>query len=113
MRITINGYDISKLIIGYTVDKSCRGKSVVYTIDGTAKVDRIGDFKSNYRLTFGLLSISQWEQILTEIKKSAITLTEDGSEYNVHLTNDPSAETVYQDVTGRYVSNITVELEEI
>ncbi len=113
MRITINGYDVSKLITGYTVDKSCRGKSVSYTLDGTAKVDRIGDFKNTFHLTFGLISVSQWEKISAEIQKTGITLSEDGAEYNVHLINNPSAATVYEDNTGRYISNVTIDLEEV
>ena len=58
-----------------TVTRRFRGRSVVYTLDGTAKEDRLGGTKLILTLPFKLLPSEVWETLKPLLAAQTISVT--------------------------------------
>lgn len=114
MTITIGDIDISKYITSCTVSAAYRGESTIYTLDGTARTDRIGGIKLKFALSLGLMSMTNWQAIYDRVQSTSYELNRDGNVYTVHTVGDIPSAYVYTDpVYGDVVTVSGLEVEEI
>lgn len=63
MAITLNGVELDKYITPPDYEEVYRARSVVYSLDGTAREDLLGAPKKKIKFTFPRLEFSVWEDI--------------------------------------------------
>jgi hypothetical protein len=87
---------------------------VQYSLDGTAHVDRLGDYKTTINISFGIMPVSAWADICALLKSVSIAVDADGKSYTMHLSGEIPEAYCYKDpIKGDCVSEMEVSLEEI
>lgn len=114
MVLKIGNTDVSKMVISYKKSKTWRGQSVQYSLDGTAHVDRFGDYKTTINISFGVMPVKSWTAICDLLKSVSITVNADGISYTMHVSGDIPEAYCYKDpIKGDCISEMEVNLEEI
>ncbi len=114
MVLKIGNTDVSKIVTSYKKSQTCRGQSVQYSLDGTAHVDRLGDYKTTINISFGIMPVSAWADICALLKSVSIAVDADGKSYTMHLSGEIPEAYCYKDpIKGDCVSEMEVSLEEI
>lgn len=121
MAITVGGLAIDKYITTPTYRDTFRSRSCAYTIDGTAREDRLGKTKKRLELTFAMLPANVHNSLRNILLQEEITVS--GFIGSVDTTNvggtyrlaDDEIPTPVLVVHGGkyYCQTFTVNLEEI
>lgn len=118
--ITVGGQNVDKYVQMPTVTHRYRARSVVYTLDGTAKEDRLGGAKKLLTLPFALVTAAVWEVLRPELTANEVTASGDiggvdiSGTYRLSGNDIPTPILVVDKTTGQYVCQpFTVTLEEI
>lgn len=75
MAITVGGLTVDKYITTPTYRDTFRARSCDYTIDGTAREDRLGKTKKRIELTFAMLPANIHNTLRTILKQKEITVS--------------------------------------
>lgn len=114
MVLKIGTTDVSKVVMTYKKSQVCRGQSVQYSLNGTAHVDRFGDYKTTINISFGVMPVTSWTAICDLLKSVSTTVDADGTSYTMHLSGEIPEAYCYKDpIKGDCVSEMEVSLEEI
>lgn len=114
MVLKIGTTDVSKVVMTCKKSQACRGQSVQYSLNGTAHVDRFGDYKTTINISFGVMPVTSWTAICDLLKSVSTTVDADGTSYTMHLSGEIPEAYCYKDpIKGDCVSEMEVSLEEI
>lgn len=118
--ITVGGQNVDKYVQMPTVTHRYRARSVVYTLDGTAKEDRLGGSKKVLTLPFVLIKATVWETLRSVLTADTVNVFGSIGGVSVNgnyrlLGNDiPTPILVVERSSNNYVCQpFTVVLEEI
>lgn len=75
MAITVGGLTVDKYITTPTYRDAFRARSCEYTIDGTAREDRLGQTKKRLELTFAMLPANVHNSLRTILQQKEITVS--------------------------------------
>lgn len=75
MAITVGGLTVDKYITAPTYQDAFRARSCEYTIDGTAREDRLGNTKKRLELTFAMLPSNVSNTLRSILKAEEITIS--------------------------------------
>lgn len=118
MSISINTIPIEKFIIPPEINLVHRSRSVTYALDGTAKEDRLGNYKKQIVITFALLKSQEWEKIRPNLAQKTISVNASvggiSATGTYRLVNDTLPTPILVVRNGSYYCKpFTITLEEI
>ena len=75
MAITVGGLTVDKYITAPTYRDAFRARSCAYTLDGTAREDRLGKTKKRLELTFAMLPANVSNTLRNILQQKEITVS--------------------------------------
>ncbi|MGN0619082.1 MAG: hypothetical protein ACI4J7_08690 [Ruminiclostridium sp.] len=118
MAITMGGITIDKWITPPEIKNVLRARSVLYSLNGTAKEDRLGGTKLQLKLTFGWIGESLWNNLKTVLSGKNISINGSVGSTSIsgtYLLVDEAVPTpIMAVIGGSYVCNpFSITLEEV
>ena len=75
MALTIDGIEIDSFIEPPVFSDNFRARSVLYSLDGTAKEDRLGSSKKAMKIPFSVLPASDWEDLKSVLERKTFSVS--------------------------------------
>lgn len=118
MALSINSITVDRFITPPEINQIHRARSVEYALDGTAKEDRLGEYKKQLVINFALVKAADWEHIRSNLMLKEISVSGNvgGSSASgtYRLVNDTLPTPILVVINDSYYCKpFTVTLEEI
>lgn len=118
MSLTIGGVVVDKFVNPPQISDKFRARSVEYTLDGTAKEDRLGGTKREIKLPFGVLSSAIWDTLKEQLSQETIPVSGFVGHREIRGTfrlveDEVPTPVLYVSDNGYVTKPFTVSLEEV